>query len=305
MKRILLALLLSILFSIPHVSAQRDMEDVIYLKNGSVYRGDIIATDPGKSYKIEIAGGSIIFISIAEVDKVMREARKYDPERPESRHDRRHKGEHYAKIEATGSGLVYFRQPFGPPSQRDIAGGAGLSFMMEVGRRGGCFTLVTGVAAQFLSLSNFNYSRYDYYYYNKYGFIGDGVQTRFQVPVWLRWTFGHEVPVFFQFGFSGGFNCYQGRGTETSGSYYGGSSPYRTYGWQKYYDGYLNISSIGVGFKKILSPTLDLVIYAEGSPGQLMIPGNNVYQPYVELHAGISFDPRRYRQSKKSQIKTP
>jgi hypothetical protein len=296
MKRSLLALLLSILFFTPQLIAQghhghQDMEDVIYLKNGSVYRGEIIATDPGKSYKI---------------DKVTREARKYYLESSEhGHHGKRYKGEHYAKIEATGSGLLYFRQPFGPPSQREITGGGGLSFMTEVGRRGGCFTLVTGVATQFLSLHNFNFTRSDFYYNFDYSQIGTGVQTRFQIPVWLRWTFGQQVPVFFQFGFSTGFNCYQGRGIETTGSNSGGSAPIQKYGWQKNYDGYFNLSSVGIGFKKMLSPTLDLIIYAEGSPGQLVVIGSNVYQPYVEIHAGINFDPKRYRQSKKSNFKTP
>ncbi|MCW3126364.1 MAG: hypothetical protein JWO03_2022 [Bacteroidetes bacterium] len=309
MKTRFIQILLLLLFPII-LSAQADMEDVIYLKNGSVYRGTIIEQKPGISYKIEIMGGSIISIVAADIEKVTHESRPYDPERSEARHggsghSRRVKREHYAKIEAAGSGLLYFRQPFGYGNERDIAGGGGLSFMTELGRRGGCFSLVTGAAVQFLNLHNFHSDISTSYYNTTLFDIGTGVQTRFQVPFLFRWTFGQKVPVFFQFGFSAGFSCYQGRGVETTRSgYYGYGNPFtRTYGWQKYYDGFFNISSVGIGFKQKVNSSLDFILYAEGSPGNLVITNNTVYQPYLELHAGVSFDAKRYRQSKKAGVK--
>jgi len=57
--------------------AQGNTEDVIYLKNGSVYRGTIIEQVPNVSYKIQIAGGSIFTVTVAEIEKITKEE-KYD-----------------------------------------------------------------------------------------------------------------------------------------------------------------------------------------------------------------------------------
>lgn len=55
------------------VFAQTDREDVIYMKNGGVYRGTIIEQIPSVSYKIEIAGGSVIFVKAEEVIRITKE----------------------------------------------------------------------------------------------------------------------------------------------------------------------------------------------------------------------------------------
>ena len=74
MKAHFIALILFILLSLA-ASAQADREDVIYLKNGSIYRGTIIEQIPGVSYKIEIAGGSVIVIKAEDVEKITKEAK--------------------------------------------------------------------------------------------------------------------------------------------------------------------------------------------------------------------------------------
>lgn len=53
--------------------AQNNMEDVMYLKNGNVYRGSIIEQVPGVSYKVQIAGGSIFSVTVSEVEKITKE----------------------------------------------------------------------------------------------------------------------------------------------------------------------------------------------------------------------------------------
>ncbi|MBL0308235.1 MAG: hypothetical protein IPP77_00595 [Bacteroidetes bacterium] len=55
--------------------AQGNLEEVIYLKDGSIYRGVIVETVPQVSYKIQIAGGSIINIKLADVMKTTKEER--------------------------------------------------------------------------------------------------------------------------------------------------------------------------------------------------------------------------------------
>lgn len=48
-------------------------EDVVYLRNGSVYRGVIVDQEAGESYTIRIFGGSTIVVAVADVQKVRRE----------------------------------------------------------------------------------------------------------------------------------------------------------------------------------------------------------------------------------------
>jgi len=53
---------------------QKDaMEDVIYLKNGSIIRGSIIELIPKESVKIQTAGGSIFVYGLDEVRKITKE----------------------------------------------------------------------------------------------------------------------------------------------------------------------------------------------------------------------------------------
>lgn len=60
-----------------YVSAQSgDREDVIYAKDGSIYRGTIVEQVPNVSFKIEIAGGTVIFIKSEDVIKVTKEDKK-------------------------------------------------------------------------------------------------------------------------------------------------------------------------------------------------------------------------------------
>lgn len=73
-------ILFSFLFLFGYTSfAQNNMEDVIYLKNGSIYRGLVVEQVPNASYKIEIAGGSIIAVPLADVEKITKEKKYATP----------------------------------------------------------------------------------------------------------------------------------------------------------------------------------------------------------------------------------
>lgn len=52
----------------------QEMQDVVYLKNGSVIRGMVIEQVPGKSLKIKTADGSVFVYSMEEVEKITKEA---------------------------------------------------------------------------------------------------------------------------------------------------------------------------------------------------------------------------------------
>jgi hypothetical protein len=77
MKTILKSIILSLAF-LPFSSlAQNGMQDVIYLKDGSIYKGAIIETVPNESYKIQSEGGNVYAVTIAEVEKITKEELKY------------------------------------------------------------------------------------------------------------------------------------------------------------------------------------------------------------------------------------
>lgn len=62
--------------------AQGNLEEVIYMKDGSIYRGTIIETIPGQSYKIQIAGGSVFTLRQDNVMKITKEERRFTDELP-------------------------------------------------------------------------------------------------------------------------------------------------------------------------------------------------------------------------------
>lgn len=76
MKLFIAPLLLLLVFT---ATAQESMEDVVYLKNGSIYRGILVEQVPNESYKIQIAGGSIVSVTVAEVLKITKEQRWQSP----------------------------------------------------------------------------------------------------------------------------------------------------------------------------------------------------------------------------------
>ena len=54
------------------VSAQQFMEDVVYLKNGSIIRGQIIEQVPGVSLKVKTKDGNVFAIKMEDVEKIER-----------------------------------------------------------------------------------------------------------------------------------------------------------------------------------------------------------------------------------------
>ncbi len=81
------------------LSAQDGREDVVYLKNGSIYRGIIIEQVPGVSLKIETVGGNVFFVALADVAKFTKE--KKEESAPDTHRADMH-GEGYYRGETHG-----------------------------------------------------------------------------------------------------------------------------------------------------------------------------------------------------------
>ena len=98
MKHLKYFLIATLFFFTSIAFAQNNLEDVIYLKNGSVYRGLIIEQVPNLSYKIQIAGGSIISVTLTEIEKITKEPRYHSPVATEFHHeDNTAMGQHFFK----------------------------------------------------------------------------------------------------------------------------------------------------------------------------------------------------------------
>ncbi len=54
--------------------AQSSTQDVVYLKNGSVIKGNVILFEPQGDIKIEIMGGSVLVYKMTEVLKIVKES---------------------------------------------------------------------------------------------------------------------------------------------------------------------------------------------------------------------------------------
>ena len=73
MKRIVI--ILAMIASSMSLLAQ-NLQEVVYLKNGSIIKGTIIEQVPNESLKIQTADGSIFVYKISEVEKITKEATK-------------------------------------------------------------------------------------------------------------------------------------------------------------------------------------------------------------------------------------
>lgn len=70
-------LITGILVALPLVLAgQSKTEDVIYLKNGSILRGEIVEQVENEFIRIEISGGNVFLIDFNEVEEIKSESKK-------------------------------------------------------------------------------------------------------------------------------------------------------------------------------------------------------------------------------------
>ncbi|MCW3125169.1 MAG: hypothetical protein JWO03_827 [Bacteroidetes bacterium] len=72
-RLLIAAFLLAGIFSSFTLSAQDDREDVVYLKNGNIYRGIIVEQVPGKTIKVETLGGNVFTVEISDIIKLTKE----------------------------------------------------------------------------------------------------------------------------------------------------------------------------------------------------------------------------------------
>lgn len=74
--------LICLLILIPELYSQQQMEDVVYLKDGSIIRGMIVEQIPNVTLKIQTRDGSIFVFPMEKVEKITKEPRKvtYEPQ---------------------------------------------------------------------------------------------------------------------------------------------------------------------------------------------------------------------------------
>jgi hypothetical protein len=114
MKKYILSVVILLALLPLHLFSQTVKEDVVYMKNGTIYRGTIIEQIPNVSYKIEIAGGSQIQVKADDVTRIIKEDKFVDGpvyyERPHPVHEFHYRDKGYfiegqALAEAVDIGL--------------------------------------------------------------------------------------------------------------------------------------------------------------------------------------------------------
>ncbi len=73
MKTFYLPLLLVLILFKTSLAQNQALQDVVYLKNGSIIRGLVMEQIPGKTLKILMADGSLFAYSESEVEKIVKE----------------------------------------------------------------------------------------------------------------------------------------------------------------------------------------------------------------------------------------
>jgi hypothetical protein len=77
------AILLALFLSLPMLSvAQKNEYDALYLNNGSILRGKVLESTPGKGVRIEIVGNNVLFIPENEIQKVVMREENTQPTDP-------------------------------------------------------------------------------------------------------------------------------------------------------------------------------------------------------------------------------
>ena len=64
---------MAVLFLFSFAFSQSHSRDVVYLKNGSIIRGEIIEQIPGKSIKLQTSDGNIFVYEISDIEKTLKE----------------------------------------------------------------------------------------------------------------------------------------------------------------------------------------------------------------------------------------
>jgi len=75
-----LILVFCLLIFVPELYSQQSLEDVVYLKDGSIIRGIIIEQIPNVSLKIQTRDGSVFVFPMEKVEKISKEPRITGPE---------------------------------------------------------------------------------------------------------------------------------------------------------------------------------------------------------------------------------
>lgn len=91
------------LFSSIALAQNTNLQDVIYLQNGSIIRGTIVEQIPGKSLKIETRDGNIFVYQMDEISKMTREQSQFGGSNRTSRFQAKSKG--YAGFVEAGFGF--------------------------------------------------------------------------------------------------------------------------------------------------------------------------------------------------------
>jgi len=261
---------------------------VIYLKNGSIYRGHIVEQVRDSLYKIEIYGGSTIVLSGNEILKITQEQKVIVLDRAAMDSMKNAKRINKQKnlsfgLELALSYILYHTDASSNYGVvQSTTSGGGLSILPEI-RKGKHFSILIGASVNYILAKNYLTITDDPDYIS----IEKGYQIRFELPLWFRWTYGNKVQYFFQFGWGIGVDIYRGWGSD--GQNGGAYQFYVTNGWQILNRGFMDVITLGVGIRKHITPQTEIISYIDLSPADLQFATPS-YNPCAQFHLGFNFN---------------
>ncbi len=158
-------LLIITIFAFETSTAQNTVEDVLYLKNGSILRGRIIEFIPEQHVKIQILGGSIFNYPSTEVLKITKESVFRDPSAPINEITEQNKyysNEHYDRYHSSNYSTVKKKSEI-------VYKDSGSIYSVDFGFLPGTHPQWGGVSVG--ATLQFNYG----YYLNKKNILGAGI----------------------------------------------------------------------------------------------------------------------------------
>jgi hypothetical protein len=168
--------------------------DIIYMKNGNIFKGTIIENVPSKYIRIEHEGGSIITLKYSEILKLGKEkVSSEEPAKPLVAPTQKEVTEPKPKVEMQQ--MTYFQKERKSPgtaalfsvlltsSGHAYAGNWGRGLLFSAGRVGGVILAVAAGSSTFFTRDPYYYASYGYWTTEttSWLYIGIGVAVGFAV----------------------------------------------------------------------------------------------------------------------------
>ncbi|MFN8277609.1 MAG: hypothetical protein U0T84_09005 [Chitinophagales bacterium] len=223
--------------------AQGELEEVVYVKNGNIYRGTIIEQVPNQDIKIKTIGGNVFTVAMGDILKISKEEKLMPPPPPPGQMPPPMPGQgSHGCMDAGKPGCMHMDQPGGqskPFYYKRRGYFLQVQIAPEIGQMG--FRVINGYRAGRFAQFGIGVGLDGVYYAVNESFGGrflnrNGIQSRYQglyAPIFLSYTgdiLKRRVTPFYNFELGYAFSLNRSGGQFLPFSYYDDLTVARNYG---------------------------------------------------------------------------